>query len=691
MDTLMDTPRRVPTRQEQIKKMATQEVKDKVHKLREQINYHNYRYYVLNDPVISDYEYDMLVNELKELESKYPELITPDSPTQRVGEELTGGFAQVEHKIPMLSLENTYSKEEVLEFDRRMQRELGTKPEYVVELKIDGVAVSLVYRDGKLVQGSTRGNGFTGDDVTHNVRTIKSIPLSLLTNKVGTRHGVSLQNIEVRGEVLMPKDSFDRANREREKLGEPLFANPRNAAAGTLKNLDPKVASYRGLDIFIHTSIPIKGYDTHWNTLLALKEIGLKVNPNMKLCKSIDEVIDYCNSWEPKRKTLPYEVDGMVIKVNSFDHQHRLGSTTKNPRWAIAYKFPALQVTTKLENIILQVGRTGTVTPVAILTPIKLAGSTISRATLHNADEIARKDIRIGDTVFIEKGGEVIPEVIKPVTEKRTGKERPFKMPERCPVCGSKLARYEGEVAWRCENVQCPAQVQRRIEHFVQRNAMDIEGLGDKVIAQLIETKLIKDFTDLYELKRDSLLKLERMADKSVNNLLTAIEGSKARDFYRVLFAIGIRYVGIHAAKLLAEKFPSIDKLKEATFNEINSVPEIGPVIAQSVVDFFKDSKNLNLIERLRKAGVCLESVVAPFRVRPLLGKTFVLTGTLQGFTRDEATMLIESLGGTVSSSVSKNTDYVVAGESPGSKYEKAQKLGVKIVGEEEFKELVKQ
>ena len=675
---------------------ATPEIKKRVEDLRREINHHNYRYYVLNDPVISDYEYDMLVKELEELEEHCPELITSDSPTQRVGAELTGGFVHIEHKIPMLSLENTYSKEEIFEFDRRMQRELGSKPKYVVELKFDGVAVSLIYKKGKLVQGTTRGNGFVGDDVTHNIRAIKSIPLTLLTEKVRaealTYPIENLMNIEVRGEVIMPKGSFERVNRKRERENKPLFANPRNAAAGTLKHLDPQVTASRGLDIFIHTApVPLKGYNTHYDTLMTLKKIGLKVNPDVKLCESAEEVTNYCDSWEPRRRDLPYEVDGMVIKVNSFEQQQKLGSTTKNPRWAIAYKFPALQVTTKLENIILQVGRTGTITPVAILTPVKLSGSTISRATLHNADEIARKDIRVGDTVFIEKGGEVIPEVVKPVIEKRTGKEKPFKMPSTCPVCESKLVRYEGEVAWRCENMRCPAQVQRRIEHFVQRNAMDIEGLGGKVIAQLIEARLIKDFTDIYYLKRENLLKLERMADKSVDNLLDAIEKSKTCDFHRVLFAIGIRYVGIHAAKLLAEKINSIDKLKEASFEDISSIPEIGPVVAQSVVDFFKDPKNLKVLKKLRKAEVNLKTaVVAPFRMRPLTGKTFVLTGTLVSFTRDETTRLIESLGGRVSSSVSKKTDYVVAGESTGSKYDKAQKLGVSTIDEKEFKELLK-
>lgn len=490
----------------------------------------------------------------------------------------------------------------------------------------------------------------------------------------------------------MPKESFERVNKEREKRGESLFANPRNAAAGTIKHIDPRVVAERGLDMIVH-SIPIapEGYKEHHAVMRDLGEVGLKVNPDIKLCKSIEEVMDFCDSWEPKRWELPYEVDGMVIKINSFEYQVRLGSTTKNPRWTIAYKYPAAQVTTKLEDIVLQVGRTGTITPVAVLTPVGLGGVTVSRATLHNADEIARKDIRKGDVVFVERGGEVIPEVVKPVVEKRTGKEKPFKMSKNCPACGSKLVRYEGEVAWRCENLSCPPQVQRRIEHFVGRNAMDIEGLGIKVIAQLIDEGFIQDFTDIYWLKerRQELIGLERMGEKSVDNLLNAIEGSKARDFFRVLFAIGIRYVGIHAAKLLADNFQSIDKLKEASFEEINAVPEIGPVIAESVVNFFKEPGNLGMIERLREAGVCLAAEVGEEVPKPLSGKTFVLTGSLSEFSRADATRAIESLGGRVSSSVSKNTDYVVAGESPGSKYEKAKKLGVRIIVEEEFEKLL--
>ena len=661
----------------------TREIKKRAEELREQINYHNYRYYVLADPVISDYEYDMLVKEIENLEEEHPELVTPDSPTQRVGEELVGGFKQVEHEVPMLSLENTYSYDEVLEFDRRMQKELGVKPTYTVEPKIDGFAVSLVYKDGKLVRAGTRGNGFVGDEITNNVRTIKSVPLKLLDK--------NLMNIEVRGEIVMPKKSFERVNKERESRGEPLFANPRNAAAGTIKHLDPQVVAERGLDMIVH-SIPLvpENYKDHYTALKALSKIGLKVSQEIKLCKSIEEVMDFCNSYESRRGELQYEVDGMVIKVNSFDQQRHLGQTTKNPRWAIAYKYPASQATTKLEQITLQVGRTGIITPVATLTPVNIGGVTISRATLHNADEIARKDIRVGDTVFVERSGEVIPEVIKPVVEKRTGKEKVFKMPENCPACGSSLVRKERESAWRCENLQCSPQVQRRIEHFVSRNAMDIEGLGEKVIAQLIDAGLIKDFTDLYWLKREELLKLDRMADKSCDNLLKAIEKSKDREFFRVIFAIGIRFVGIHSAKLLASHFPSIDRLKDASFEEINAVPEIGPVIARSVVEFLGNPKNLRAIERLKKSHVCLEAEVGATHKLPLQSKTFVLTGSLRDFSRTDATRTIESLGGKVSSSVSKNTNYVVAGESPGSKLDKAKKLEILIIDEEEFKKLVK-
>ncbi|RKZ24464.1 DNA ligase (NAD(+)) LigA [bacterium] len=658
-------------------------IKKEVEKLRKEIHYHNYRYYVLNDPVISDYEYDQLVKRLEELERQYPELITPDSPTQRIGEEITGEFPTVEHRIPMLSLDNTYNEEEVRDFDRRVRKLLGDEPvEYVVELKIDGVAVSLRYEKGKFVQGSTRGNGKIGDDITSNLKTIKTVPLVLLTDDP------DLQNIEVRGEVYMPKHEFERMNREREEEGLPLFANPRNAAAGTLKLQDPKEVAKRGLDIFVHTvaEFPEK-VKTHYEALQILKDIGFKVSPYVKLCKNIDEAIEYFNEWVDRRDSLPFEIDGMVLKVNSFDQQRRLGTTIKSPRYAIAYKFPARQATTRIKDIVLQVGRTGVVTPVAVLDPVHLSGTIVSRATLHNEDEIKRKDIRIGDWVIVEKGGEIIPKVVKVIKDKRTGEEKEFRMPEKCPVCGGKLVREEGEVAWRCINVSCPAQIKRSIQHFASRNAMDIEGLGPSLIDQLVDKGLVKDYGDLYYLDPKEVAKLERMGKKSTENLMRAIEKSKTRPLARLIFALGIRHVGIHAAGILAERFKSIDKLKEATFEELASIEGIGPIMAKSIVNFFREKKNLEVLEKLRRAGVKMEEEEKKEGV--LAGKTFVFTGALSKYSRHEAQEKVIALGGKVSSSVSRNTDYVVVGENPGSKYEKAKKLGIKIINEEEFLKMI--
>ncbi len=658
-------------------------IKKEVEKLRKEIHYHNYRYYVLNDPVISDYEYDQLVKRLEELERQYPELITPDSPTQRIGEEITGEFPTVEHRIPMLSLDNTYNEEEVRDFDRRVKKLLGDEPvEYVVELKIDGVAVSLRYEKGKFVQGSTRGNGKIGDDITSNLKTIKTVPLVLLTDDP------DLQNIEVRGEVYMPKHEFERMNREREEEGLPLFANPRNAAAGTLKLQDPKEVAKRGLDIFVHTvaEFPEK-VKTHYEALQILKDIGFKVSPYVKLCKNIDEAIEYFNEWVDRRDSLPFEIDGMVLKVNSFDQQRRLGTTIKSPRYAIAYKFPARQATTRIKDIVLQVGRTGVVTPVAVLDPVHLSGTIVSRATLHNEDEIKRKDIRIGDWVIVEKGGEIIPKVVKVIKDKRTGEEKEFRMPEKCPVCGGKLVREEGEVAWRCINVSCPAQIKRSIQHFASRNAMDIEGLGPSLIDQLVDKGLVKDYGDLYYLDPKEVAKLERMGKKSTENLMRAIEKSKTRPLARLIFALGIRHVGIHAAGILAERFKSIDKLKEATFEELASIEGIGPIMAKSIVNFFREKKNLEVLEKLRRAGVKMEEEEKKEGV--LAGKTFVFTGALSKYSRHEAQEKVIALGGKVSSSVSRNTDYVVVGENPGSKYEKAKKLGIKIINEEEFLKMI--
>ncbi|RKZ25227.1 DNA ligase (NAD(+)) LigA, partial [bacterium] len=574
-------------------------------------------------------------------------------------------------------------EEEVRDFDRRVRKLLGDEPvEYVVELKIDGVAVSLRYENGKLVQGSTRGNGKIGDDITSNLKTIKTVPLVLLTDDP------DLQNIEVRGEVYMPKHEFERMNREREEEGLPLFANPRNAAAGTLKLQDPKEVAKRGLDIFVHTvaEFPEK-VKTHYEALQILKDIGFKVSPYVKLCKNIDEAIEYFNEWVDRRDSLPFEIDGMVLKVNSFDQQRRLGTTIKSPRYAIAYKFPARQATTRIKDIVLQVGRTGVVTPVAVLDPVHLSGTIVSRATLHNEDEIKRKDIRIGDWVIVEKGGEIIPKVVKVIKDKRTGEEKEFRMPEKCPVCGGKLVREEGEVAWRCINVSCPAQIKRSIQHFASRNAMDIEGLGPSLIDQLVDKGLVKDYGDLYYLDPKEVAKLERMGKKSTENLMRAIEKSKTRPLARLIFALGIRHVGIHAAGILAERFKSIDKLKEATFEELASIEGIGPIMAKSIVNFFREKKNLEVLEKLRRAGVKMEEEEKKEGV--LAGKTFVFTGALSKYSRHEAQEKVIALGGKVSSSVSRNTDYVVVGENPGSKYEKAKKLGIKIINEEEFLKMI--
>lgn len=664
------------------------DVAKRIRQLRKEINYHNWRYYVLNEPVISDYEYDQLMKELIELEDAHPELITPDSPTQRIGEELTEGFATVEHKVAMLSLDNTYSYEELKEFDRRVKKSLKVdEVEYVAELKIDGVAVSLRYEKGIFVQGSTRGDGRRGDNITNNLKTIRTIPMRLV------KEVKDLIDIEVRGEVHMPIHEFEKLNLAREKSGLPAFANPRNATAGSLKLLDPKEVTKRHLDIFVHTVAepPSDRYPTHYGLLNELKGVGLKVIPNIKLCKEMEEVIDYCEDWFDKKETLAYEVDGMVVKVNRFEYQRELGQTIKSPRWSVAYKFPAKQATTVLRKVAFQVGRTGTITPVAILDSVPLSGSTISRTTLHNFDEIRRKDIRIGDTVLIEKGGEVIPKVVKVITEKRTGEEKIIEQPKICPVCGEKVVKLQGEVAIRCINVACPSQVKRTIGHYSSRQAMDIEGLGIALVDQLVDKKLVKDYGDIYFLKEENLISLEKMGKKSAQNLLQSIEESKHRPIHRLILALGIRHVGIHAARLLIEKFGSVDELTKVTAQEIADIPEIGPTIAQSVVHFFKDSRNLEVLKKLRKAGVYLKAKPKRKMKKIFSGKTIVLTGTLNELTREETKELIHSLGGRVSSSVSKKTDFVIAGREPGSKYEKAKQLGVKIITDEEFSQMVKQ
>ncbi|TYP51308.1 NAD-dependent DNA ligase LigA [Thermosediminibacter litoriperuensis] len=667
--------------------MDRSEAEARLKELRELINYHNRQYYVYDNPVISDAEYDKLMRELEKLEKQFPELITPDSPTQRVGGEPLPYFSQVVHRVPMMSLANAFDTGELKDFHRRVTDAVGNDVQYVVEPKIDGLAVSITYEDGLFRTAATRGDGEVGEDVTQNVKTIKSVPLRLDFSSDKTP-----AVLEVRGEVYLPKEDFRRLNEEREEQGLPLFANPRNAAAGSLRQLDPKVTAKRPLAVYVYGLGYAEGieFETHYEILQFFKRIGLRVNPHVVLFDRFEDVMDYCISWNEKRHDLPYEIDGMVIKVNSLEQQRILGATAKSPRWAIAYKFPAEQKTTVIKDIIVRVGRTGVLTPTAILEPVRVAGSTVSKATLHNEDYIKEKDIKIGDTVIIHKAGDVIPEVVEVVKEKRTGKERDFEMPHRCPECGSEAVRLPGEAAYRCTNsTGCPAQIRRSIEHFASRDAMDIRGLGPAIVSLLISQGLIKDAADLYYLKRDDLVPLERMGEKSAANLLAAIEESKKRPLDRLIYALGIPFVGSRTASLLAEAFGSIDDLQKAEYEDLIKVPEIGDKIAQSILAFFRQEQTHDLISRLRAAGVNMEAQKKAKGPRPLDGLTFVLTGTLEKYTRQQATELIEKLGGRVTGSVSKKTDYVIVGKDPGSKYENALKLGIKILNEGEFEELI--
>lgn len=661
------------------------DARGQIEKIREQICCHDYKYYVENKPEISDQAYDKLMHQLIELEKAHPELITPDSPTQRVSEHPVEGFDKVKHKAPMLSMDNTYSAQELREFDKRVGKNLpGEAISYVVELKIDGVSISLIYKDGKLSKGITRGDGVTGDDVTQNLRTMPTIPL-----RVHKLQGFP-KLIEVRGEVYMPRKGFDRINKEKEKNGEELFANPRNAAAGSLKLLDSAVVSKRNLDIFNYAIGYAEGSDleTQWQVLGFLREHGFKTNPHIKSCKNIEEVIEYCNQWQERKEGLEYDIDGMVIKVNSLRQQRELGATTKAPRWMIAYKFPAERATTKLKDIIVQVGRTGTLTPVAVLEPVHLSGSIVSRATLHNAEDIERKDVRVGDMVTIEKAGEIIPQVVAPLLDKRTGKEKKFHMPDKCPVCGSKVKQYPGEVAVRCDNPSCSAKQKEKIKHFASRSAMDIEGLGEAMVELLVDNKLVSDIADIYTLKYEQIIKLPRMADKSTRNLLEAIQKSKGEDLSRLIFGLGIRHVGVHAADILASEFNSIDKICEQDAESLSNISEIGPVMAESIYEFFHNPENNKLVKRLKSAGVKTTQAKRTDKGR-LAGKKIVLTGTLSSFSRDEAEELIKNEGARISSSVSERVDFVIAGENPGSKYDKAKKLNLKIIDETEFKKLI--
>ncbi|MBI3755411.1 MAG: NAD-dependent DNA ligase LigA [Deltaproteobacteria bacterium] len=714
------------------------DIKKEIEKLRQDINFHNYRYYVLDSPVISDAEYDKLIRQLEELEAKHPELISPESPTQRVGAKPLEAFGTITHTMPMLSLSNAFSVEEAKKFDNDIKKDLSISHdiEYVAEPKIDGLAVELVYKNGRFTAGATRGDGYTGEDVTQNLRTIKSIPMRLLKMQKSEIAYHIPSRLEVRGEVFLPLKTFEELNEELEKHGEPLFVNPRNAAAGSLRQLDPKITASRPLDIFCYgvgiiENIKLK---THFETLEKLNALGFKVNPIIKICSGIEEVLDYHRKMENIRDHLPYEVDGIVVKVNDLTLQKKLGFRTRNPKWALAYKFKAREGTTKIEKIIVDVGRTGALTPVAIMEPVKIGGVTIRHATLHNQDEIDRKDVRIGDTVVVQRAGDVIPKVTMVIKEERTGRERLFVIPDKCPSCSSAVKRV-GAIHYCTAGLSCPKQVKETIKHFVSKRAMDIEGLGERHIEQFVDDGLIKDVADLYYLKRDELLNLERRAEKSAENVIAAIGKSKKTTLERFIYAIGIGGVGEHLAKSLAQRFGTLESIKEAAENfhkkkieEDNlvdkkkekrnllkkttekelcnrlkeelqdiekllkkvreekkqiKIPEVCPEIAESIFSFFEERHNLNVIEKLRNAGVVFPQVKKA--VGKLSGKTFLFTGTLESFSRDAAKELLEKQGGKTALSISKNIDYVVAGAEPGSKYDEANRLGLKIITEEEF------
>jgi DNA ligase (NAD+) len=661
-----------------------------IRRLREEINRHDYLYYVRAQPEISDYEYDMLMKKLEELEKEW-NLVSPDSPTQRVSGEPIKTFRVVRHRKAMMSLSNTYNEEEIRDFDRRVRSLLESNEsyEYVCELKIDGLAISLLYEDGKFTRAATRGDGEQGDEVTHNVKTIRSIPLNIPSDKS------DFQNIEVRGEVYFQRDDLLPLNKEREENGEAPFANPRNAAAGSLKLQDARIVARRPLRLFCYWVEQLEATSqikTQYEGLELLKDLHFPLNPNYWLCKNVDEVIRYWQEWQAKRHSLPYDIDGIVAKVNKIEQQNRLGATAKSPRWAIAFKFKTEQAESRLKDIIWQVGRTGVVTPVAILEPVQLMGTTVSRATLHNVDELERLDIRINDHVILEKGGDVIPKIIEVVKSKRPKDSVPYKPPTRCPVCNSPLVREPEEVALRCENVACPEQVSRRIEHFASRRAMDIEGLGYKIVELLLKNKLIGDYGDIYSLKKETLADLERMGEKSATNLINAIQASKEQPLERVIYSLGIPFVGEGAARILAEYFRSIDRLMDASGEELAEVEGVGEKTAASIKDFFANDRNQKVIQKLRQAGVRFEEADKSQKQVDdrFEGKTFVLTGSLENYTRDEASEAIRLRGGKVSGSVSKNTDYVVAGTDPGSKLDKARELNVTVLNEDEFRKMLK-
>ena len=679
---------------------------ERINELRVLIRHHEERYYILNDPEIADVEFDALMKELERLEAENPDLVTQDSPTRRVGGRVAAGFATVEHVEPMLSLDNAYSEDELRGFDDRVRRGLGIDADavaYVAELKIDGVSVALTYEDGKLVRGATRGDGTRGEDVTPNIRTIRPIPLRLRDTAPGGR-------FEVRGEIFLPRRAFERINTEREAAGDILFANPRNAAAGTLRNLDPALVATRGLSAFFYQLVgPASGsgaVDTHHETLDLLRRMGLPVEPHRTRCVGVDELLTFCRGWQEQRRSLDFDTDGVVIKVDQLADRRLLGATSKFPRWAIAFKFPAEQKTTLLKKIEVNVGRTGAVTPFAVLEPVFLSGSTVSMATLHNADDIRRKDIREGDWVLVEKAGDVIPRVVGPILGRRPSDTQPWEMPTTCPRCGSVLYREEGEAVWRCENTSCPAKLQRGLEHFASRSAMNIEGLGESLIAQLIGDRLVSDYADIYALKAQKLADLtstsvrtdgkaieRRFGEKNAAKVVAQIERSRENELWRLIYGLGIRHVGERAAQVLAEALGSMDALSAASIEQLQETREIGPVLAASVRNWFDEPRNRHLIERLRAAGVRMEVPPEARALRraegPLTGKTYVLTGTLGSMTRDEATAAIERLGGKVAGSVSKKTSGVIVGTDAGSKVDKARELGVPTLDEPAFLALI--
>lgn len=651
--------------------------------LKKQINEYGYRYYVLDDPAVSDEEYDGLLRELLELEQEHPDWVAPDSPSQKIGGVVLEGFETVEHTVQMQSLQDAFSFEEIKEFDERVRSVLGGGVEYVVEHKIDGLSVSLEYRDGIFVRGSTRGDGHVGEDVTENLRTIKSIPLKLRK---------SLPYLEVRGEVFMSKQQFARVNQQREEAGESVFANPRNAAAGSLRQLNSTVCAERGLDIFVFNIQQADGFApaTHLEGLAFLRDAGFKVIPNDRSFSTIQEAFAQIEQIGQQRAGLYYDIDGAVIKVNRLEQREALGSTAKTPRWAIAFKYPAEKKETVVRDIIVNVGRTGVLTPAAVLDPVVVAGSTVSRATLHNIDFIREKDLKIGDTVLIQKAGDVIPEVVKVLTERRSGSEREFEMPKTCPVCGAPVHREEGEAAWRCTDVDCPAQLARNIIHFVSRDAMDIEGLGPQIVEKLLENKLIQSSADLYFLQKEQLSALDKMGEKSAENLLAAIEASKHNDLSRLLFAMGIRHIGGGASRLIARRVRNIEALFTITAEELAEIDDVGGIMAQSVVDFFADPHTRIFVDKLKAAGVNMDCKEEEVAGGVLEGKTLVVTGTLETMGRKEVQELIERQGGKAAGSVSKKTDFVVAGDAAGSKLKKAQELGIPVLTEAEFLDMLK-